>query len=117
MVIMTPKIKLIRMGQMTFWDLLISMPMPSPMGVMARSAPRVKTPIPKIRRRAPNKKSTSVPAATGATVMLKTSTMAVMGRTDASDSKVFSLSCFLKLNAFSVEIPYCREKHPGNTVM
>ena len=101
-VIMTPKTKLNKMGQITFLNLLISIPMPSPMGVMARSAPNVNTPMPKIKRTAPNRNNTNVPAETGAMVMLKTSTIAVIGSTEARDSNIFSFSCFLNPYRLSI---------------
>ena len=100
MVIMIPKTKPEKMGQTACLDLLISMPMPSPMGVMARSAPRVKIPMPKIRSRAPNRKRTRVSAATGAIVILSISTIAVIGRTESSDSNIFSLSFFSMCSSF-----------------
>ena len=65
-------------------------PTRSPMGVMAVSAPRVKRPMPTISSAAPIKKASSVAVGRGATVKLSTSTIAVMGTTEARASRIFS---------------------------
>ena len=72
-----------------------SPPTPSPMGIMAMSAPREKSPIPTTRRMAPSRNIIRVPAGiSGARVKLSTSTMAVMGITEESDSRVFAFRFF-----------------------
>ena len=72
--------------------MLIFTPMASPMGIMDMSTPRVNRPIPTTSSTAPKRKSTMVPGVRGATVMLITITMAVMGSTEARDSLIFSKS-------------------------
>ena len=66
--------------------------MPSPMGIMDMSTPRVNSPIPTTNSTAPKRNSTMVPGVRGATVILMISTMAVMGSTEAKDSLIFSKS-------------------------
>ena len=86
----TPSTKHISRGTPTRLALLICTPMPSPIGIMDMSTPRVNSPIPKTSSSAPNRNSTMVPGVSGATVMLMISTMAVMGSTDDRDSCIFS---------------------------
>ena len=57
-----------------------------PIGVIAVSAPRVKNAMPTINSTAPIKKETSILLGIGATVKHSSSTMMVIGRTDAIDS-------------------------------
>ena len=73
-------------------------PTPSPMGIIDMSTPRVNSPMPPTRRMAPKRNSTSVPGSRGAAVMDSKKTMAVMGSTEAIDSRVFSISCLLRRN-------------------
>ena len=75
--------------------------MPSPMGVMDISTPRVNRPIPPTSRMAPNRNRTRVPGARGAMVMDNKKTMAVMGKTAAMDSRVFSRSCLFRCKIVS----------------
>lgn len=61
------------------------------MGVMDSSVPREKKAVPTISMTAPTRKSTSVSSGMGSMVMLSSSTMAVMGRTEVRASLSFSL--------------------------
>ena len=71
------------------------LPTPSPMGIMAMSAPREKKPMPTINRMAPSRNIISVPTGiSGARVKLSASTMAVMGMTEERDSRVFAFKFF-----------------------
>ena len=90
MVMTTPRIKHTSRGRAIRRLLLISTPMPSPMGIMDMSTPRVNSPMPRISRMAPNTNMIMAPSVSGAMVTLMTSTMAVMGSTDARDSRIFS---------------------------
>ena len=85
------------MGQMERLPMrTTSPPTPSPMGIMAMSAPRENSPIPTTRRMAPRRNIIKVPAGiSGARVKLSTSTMAVMGSTEERDSNVFAFKFFL----------------------
>lgn len=71
--------------------------MPSPIGIMDISTPRVKSDMPKMRSSAPNRKRTTGPGSSGTKVTDRISTMAVMGNTEVSASDSFSLS-FLFIN-------------------
>ena len=95
-VIIIPKTKPMIIGINALRDLLISIPIPSPMGVMARSAPRVNRPMPNTRSTAPKRNNTRVPEEMGDMVILSSSTIAVIGSTEESDSMIFSRSNFLK---------------------
>ena len=92
MVTTSPRMKHTTRGITTRRALLIFTPMASPMGIMDMSTPRVNRPIPTTSSTAPKRKSTMVPGVRGATVMLITITMAVMGSTEARDSLIFSKS-------------------------
>ena len=76
----------------SFRDLVISAPMPSPMGIMAISVPREKKPIPTIRRQAPVRNIIMVPAGRGVMVTLSRITINVIGSTDVRDSIIFSFN-------------------------
>ena len=91
-VMMTPSTKAAARGTAIWRERLMYTPMPLPIGVMDRSTPRVNTPRPTIRSTAPKRNSTSVPGVRGTAVMLRSSTMAVMGRTEDRDSRIFSNS-------------------------
>ena len=86
MVISAPSTKHTVIGRPILRDLLISMPMPSPMGIMDRSTPSVNSPMPSTSSSAPNRNMTIVPGSSGATVTHSSRTTAVMGSTDDSDS-------------------------------
>ena len=92
MVTTKPSTKQTTSGITTRRALLICTPMPSPMGIMDMSTPRVNSPIPTTNSTAPKRNSTMVPGVKGATVILMISTMAVMGSTEAKDSLIFSKS-------------------------
>ena len=85
-VMITPKIKQTAIESQTFLVRESSTPMPSPMGIMDISTPKVKKPMPTIRSTAPNKNSVSVPGVSGAMEILKTSTINVIGSTEVTDS-------------------------------
>ena len=65
-------------------------PMASPSGIMEISAPSEKKPMPTTSSTAPAKNSSSVPSGIGATVMLSTSTIPVIGNTEDNASRIFS---------------------------
>ena len=90
MVTTTPMRKLTETMTQTFRELAMWAPACSPMGVMAASAPRVKKPMPRISSTAPARKASSASTGRGATVRQRTSTMAVMGSTEARASRTFS---------------------------
>ena len=69
---------------------VMAAPTCSPMGVMAKSVPRVNMPMPTTSRAAPTKKASIASVGAGASVTHSASTMAVIGSTDASDSFHFS---------------------------
>ena len=100
-VMMMPKINPMISGSANRFDLLSSIPIPSPMGVMATSAPNVNKPMPTTNKIAPNRNNTKVPGVIGVKVILNISTIAVIGRTDASDSKIFSINCFFNTKTTS----------------
>ena len=89
-VISIPRIKQTNNGPPIFFVRLISIPMPSPIGIMDISAPIVKKPMPIISITAPNKNSTNAPEDNGKSVILRIKTIAVNGSTEASDSIIFS---------------------------
>lgn len=115
MVTTTPRTKQTSSGSSTRLVLLICTPMPSPMGVMDMSTPRENSPMPNTRSIAPNRNKTMVPGVSGAMVTLMASTMAVMGRTEASDSLIFSSSSSLCCkNSKSL---LCRKRAPFLSVL
>ena len=85
-VIMMPSKKLTNTISQTFLDLVMQLPTFVPIGVIAVSAPKVKNAMPTISSTAPIKKETSILLGIGATVKHSSSTMMVIGRTDAIDS-------------------------------
>ena len=90
MVMMIPRIKHTITGIRTFFTLLNSAPIPSPMGIIDISTPNVKNPIPIINNKAPKRNKVKIPGVKGAKVMLSSNTMVVMGNTDETDSTTFS---------------------------
>ncbi|MPN55676.1 hypothetical protein SDC9_203360 [bioreactor metagenome] len=64
-VIMNPIMKLIIISNHSFLDFVSSAPILSPMGIIDMSAPRVKSPIPKINITAPITKSINKPLGIG----------------------------------------------------
>ena len=111
MVMITPMMKQDRAMIPTRLDLVSWMPTFSPMGIIAISAPSVKSPMPTISRNAPIKKSMSVPVGMGVMVMHSSITIAVTGRTAASDSRIFALSSCNRVPPFSG--PYASLEHIG----
>ena len=90
MVTTTPIRKLSRTISHNFRELAIFAPACSPMGVMAASAPRVKNPMPTIRSAAPTRNANKMSTGSGAKEKHNTSTITVMGSTEASASRTFS---------------------------
>ena len=84
---------------------VICFPTPSPIGIMAMSAPREKSPIPTIKSTAPTRKSISISAGMGTINALSTTTKREIGVTDLSASPIFPFNLF---NAFSLPgtLPY-----------
>jgi hypothetical protein len=75
------------------FELFVSLtPTPSPLGIIAISAPRVKKPIPMISRAAPARNIMMVPEGMGARTTLTINIMAVMGRTEEKASLIFSFN-------------------------
>ena len=85
-VMMTPIKKLMATMTHTFLDRVISLPTASPSGIMDISEPRVNNPIPTISSRLPSKNAIMALLEIGVIVKHSTSTMAVMGSTEVSDS-------------------------------
>ena len=77
-------------------------PIYSPIGVIEVSAPSVKKPMPTITITAPIIKHMSIDAGTGINVASSPRTMSVTGKTDESDSFIFSDMTVL-LNMFIVK--------------
>ena len=71
------------------------------MGVMDISTPRVNRPIPPHQQDGPEEEQDQGAGARGAMVMDNKKTMAVMGRTAAMDSRVFSRSCLFRCKIVS----------------
>ena len=72
--------------------------MPSPIGIIDISTPKVKKPIPRISSTAPKINKIRAPGVKGAIVILRIKTITVIGRTEETDSRTFSFSrwCNLK---------------------
>ena len=83
---MTPIKKLMATMTHTFLDLVISLPTASPSGIMDISEPKVNNPMPTISSRLPSKNAIMALLEIGVMVKHSTSTMAVMGSTEVSDS-------------------------------
>ena len=88
--ISAPSVKQMISGGTSRFDLLISTPIPSPIGIIDMSTPTVNRPMPSMSIRAPNKNITIVPALSGAIETLSSSTTPEMGSTDAKASRIFS---------------------------
>ncbi len=79
-----------------FLDLVRPLPICSPMGVMARSAPRLNSPIPSIRKTADTENTaSSVPVKLTSGVAASISTITVTGSTDTNDSRSLSNTVFI----------------------
>jgi len=75
-----------------FFEAEIDRPTSVPIGIIDKSVPREKKPIPTISITEPKRKSISIPAGIGARfVKLRISTIKVIGKTDEIDSLIF---CF-----------------------
>ena len=73
-------------------------PIPSPIGVMETSVPSENSAMPTMSSAAPVKNSTIVPTGIGVIVTLSSSTMIVIGRTDDTDSLIFSFKILFILD-------------------
>ena len=73
---------------------VISLPTPSPFGIIDMSAPSEKKPIPTISSTAPPRNISSVSPGIGTTNALSAITSSVMGMTEASDSMIVPFSLF-----------------------
>ena len=90
MVMIIPTTRLMRAMNHSFRERVIAEPTSLPIGVIARSVPSVNSPMPKISIIAPIIKEIRMSVGTGTTVKHSTNTMAVIGRTEESDSFSFS---------------------------
>ena len=73
------------------------LPLCSPMGIMAISAPRLKNPIPTIKSTAPTRNISRVASDMGVMVTQSTNTISVTGSTASSASIIFSFSFLFKM--------------------
>ena len=87
-VMMTPMRKLMPTMTHTFLERVISLPTASPRGIMDISDPRENRPMPTISSRLPIRNAIIALLDTGVTVKHSSSTMAVMGSTEVSDSRM-----------------------------
>jgi len=92
MVIKNPITKLTKTTMKTFLDLVITVPVRSPIGVMEISTPTLKNNIPTIKRRAPIKKVIRILGGIGAMEKHSSRTMASIGMTAFRVSVSFSLN-------------------------
>ena len=92
MVIKNPITKLTKITMNMFLDLVITVPVRSPIGVMEISTPTLKNSIPTIKRRAPIKKVINILGGIGAIEKHSNSTIASIGMTAFSVSVNFSLN-------------------------
>ena len=97
MVVITPIIKPISNTVINFFNLEICTPTPSPIGVIAISAPNWKKPIPTISINAPVRNITTLPSSIGIKKILIIKTIPVIGRTAESDSLIFSFNFKFKI--------------------
>ena len=86
----TPMRKLTDTTTHSFLERVIWAPTRWPMGVMAVSAPSAKRPMPTTSSTAPIKNASSTSLGTGAIEKQSTSTIPVMGATEATASRTFS---------------------------
>ena len=96
MVMTAPMIKQARAIRGRRPDEVSFAPTRSPMGIMAMSAPRVKKPIPTIRKAAPARNNIRGSSGMGVIVMQRSSTIQVTGRTQERDSEIFSFNFLFK---------------------
>ena len=89
---MTPITKPVSKTVISFFIFEICTPTPSPIGVIAISAPSWKNPIPTISMTAPVRNITMLPSSIGTKKILSIRTIPVIGRTAESDSLIFSFS-------------------------
>ena len=95
-VISTPMTKHTESSTMSFLDFVRPEPTCSPIGVIARSAPRLKSPIPRMRNTADMPKTAlSIPLSGARGVNERMSTMTVIGKTDMKDSRNFRKTLFI----------------------
>ena len=94
-VIMNPRIKLRKATTQALFICVRRMPIRSPMGVMAISAPSVKNIMPRTSRTPPIKKAIRMPGGMGAMVKHSKETIPMTGITAPNDSFNFSSNfCF-----------------------
>ena len=94
MVMMNPRIKHRNSTIPRFLDWAILVPIFSPIGVIASSAPKVKNIMPMIRRTAPNRNKSNMLGGIGAMVKLNRITIPIVGSTAIRASFNFSLNLF-----------------------
>lgn len=92
---MTPTTKLISKINHTLRERIAEEPTCSPIGVMARSVPRVKSAIPRMSITVPITKAIRRLFGTGEIVKQRINTMQATGRTELSDSFAFSYKIVL----------------------
>ena len=88
----TPRIKHRSTGISLCRDFAIDEPMPSPMGIIDMSTPKVNSAMPRMSSSAPNMNSTTGPGSSGTNVIDRISTITVIGSTEENASENFSPS-------------------------
>ena len=96
-----------KMTSQSFLDLVIVVPTCSPIGVMDLSTPSVKSPKPKIIVNVPKRNDIKIEFGRGATVSDKSKIMSATGKTDATDSLIFSI----KIVFVFIGFPSCTVKN------
>ena len=99
-VMATPSRKLTVNISHSLRDFVSFAPICVPICVMDTSEPRVKSAMPTISSTEPIRKDSIRSVVTGTKLKHTMVTISVMGRTDATASRNFSVSCFLSLNPF-----------------
>ena len=92
MVTITPTRKEHKSTTHSFLLRVMAAPTCSPMGIMARSVPSVNNPMPTTSSTAPAKNASIAPEGAGTASRPSAITIAVIGRTERSDSFHFSIS-------------------------
>lgn len=96
-----PMIKLIAMIKNRFLDLVMVVPVRSPIGVIESSTPTLKNNIPTMRRAAPIRNVIKILGGIGAMVKHKKRTIKSIGKTALRVSFSFSLNLDFILNVFN----------------
>ncbi len=89
-VIITPIIKAMQIRKVSRRLLVSCAPTRSPIIIIDRSAPSVKSPMPRISKGVPTAKRMSVPSGSGAIVRCRISTTTLIGSTEEIDSLILS---------------------------